>query len=91
MFLDTAWLAYNIPRIYVPPVEAYRTAALEKIHPVFDNLEQDAESVAEASLSAFTLSRQTLTGKATLATWPSGPPSTGTGTAKRCSLSVKAC
>lgn len=48
MFLDTAWLAYNIPRIYIPPVEAYRTAALEKIPPVFDNLEQEAESVTEA-------------------------------------------
>ena len=48
MFLDTAWLAYNIPRIYMPPVEAYRAAALEKIPPVFDNLEQEAESVTEA-------------------------------------------
>lgn len=48
MFMDTAWLAHNIPMLYAPPVEAYRAAALGKIPPVFDNLEVEAESVAEA-------------------------------------------
>ncbi len=48
MFLDTVWLAYNIPKLYIPPVEAYRAAALKKIPPVFDDLEQEAEAVAEA-------------------------------------------
>ena len=48
MFLDTAFLAHNIPRSYIPPVKAYRTAALEKVLPVFDNLEQEADEVAEA-------------------------------------------
>lgn len=48
MFMDTAWLAHNIPRLYVPPVEAYRATALKKIPPMFDDLEQEAESVAEA-------------------------------------------
>lgn len=48
MFTDTGWLAHNIPRLYVPPVEAYRAAALKKIPAVFDNLEQEADAVAEA-------------------------------------------
>ena len=48
MFLDTLWVANAIPRIYLPPVEAYRTTALTKIFPVFDNLEPEAEAITEA-------------------------------------------
>ncbi len=48
MFMDALWVAYNIPTLYLPPVEAYRAAALTKILPVFDDLEQEADAVAEA-------------------------------------------
>ncbi|MCY3934207.1 MAG: hypothetical protein OXH70_21095 [Acidobacteria bacterium] len=48
MFMDALWVAYNIPRLYLPPVEAYRAAALTKVLPIFDDLEQEADAVAEA-------------------------------------------
>ncbi len=48
MFMDTAWLAHHIPMFYVPPVQAYRAAALRKIPPVFENLEQEAEAATDA-------------------------------------------
>ena len=48
MFMDALWVANNIHWIYLPPVEAYRATALTKILPVFDDLEQEADAVAEA-------------------------------------------
>lgn len=48
MFMDALWVANTIPKLYLPPVEAYRTAALTKILPVFDDLEQQADAAAEA-------------------------------------------
>lgn len=47
MFMDALWVANNIPRLYLPPVEAYRAAARTKILPVFGDLEQEADAVAE--------------------------------------------
>ncbi|MDE2977438.1 MAG: hypothetical protein OXU63_07950 [Acidobacteriota bacterium] len=48
MFMDALWVAYNIPTLYLPPVEVYREAALTKIAPVFGDLEQEADAVTEA-------------------------------------------
>lgn len=46
--MDTAFLASFIPMFYLPPVEAYRDAALHRIVPAFDGLDGDAEAFGEA-------------------------------------------